>query len=388
MSHDGPLSREAAMAALDHAAELMESADFVDAARLYQRVVGFDDPGVTGAALLGLGEAWYRLNDDAQALRTWEEVTRLPESPATYPAWRNVAAARVRDGDLRGALAAYREADRRAPAADKAEIASRLGWLSKELGDKGAAGRYFSRARGDTGISLSLVIIAVTSVVSLIVLFGGPAGRDLGRLLELDKPAIAQGELWRLWTVTLVHASILHLGFNMYALWIAGPFVERLYGRWRFLAFYLIFAAAGSLMSFAFGPAPLGVGASGAIFGLFGLLFANQVIHRPVLDRQSRALLGQMGGLIAINLVFGFVVAGIDNTAHLGGLLAGVWLGALFAPTHVPTMRSLWTRPGPTQGTMEPVVGGGGMQLIQVVALVILAIALVLLWMQGVSIWG
>ena len=388
MRHDGPLSREQAMAALDHASELMTSADFVDAARLYQRVVGFNDPGVTGAALLGLGEAWYRLNDDAQALATWEEVTRLPESAATYPAWRNVAAARVRGGDLRGAVAAYREADRRAPAADKAEIASRLGWLSKELGDKGAAGRYFSRARGDTGVSISLVIIAVTSIVSLVVLYGGRPGDELGALLAMDKVALAQGELWRLWTVTLVHASILHLAFNMFALWISGPFVERLYGRWRFLAFYVIAAAGGSLMTFAFSSAQYGVGASGAIFGLFGLLFANQVIHRPVLDRQSRALLGQFGALIALNLVFGFVVSGIDNMAHLGGLLTGLWLGVLFAPTHVPTMRSLWQRPGPTPGTTQPVVSSGGVQLIQVIGLLLLALAFVVLWMIGMAAWG
>jgi membrane associated rhomboid family serine protease len=388
MSHDGPLSREAAMAALDHASELMASADFVDAARLYQRVVGFNDPGVTGAALLGLGEAWYRLNDDAQAQATWEEVTRLPESQATYPAWRNVAAARVRAGDLRGALAAYREADRRAPAADKAEIASRLGWLSKELGDKGAAGRYFSRARGDTGASMSMNIIAVPSIVSLIVLFGSRPGDELGALLAMDKVGLAQGELWRLWSVTLVHASIIHLAFNMFALWIAGPFVERLYGRWRFLAFYVISAAGGSLMTFAFSDAQYGVGASGAIFGLFGLLFANQVIHRPVLDRQSRMLLGQFGALIAINLVFGFIVPGIDNMAHLGGLLTGIWLGVLFAPTNVPTMRSLWVRAGPQTGTMQPAVASGRLQLIQVIGLAVLGLAFVALWILGSATWG
>jgi tetratricopeptide (TPR) repeat protein len=124
LAHDGPLPREAALAALDRAAALMVSADFVDAARLYQRVVGFNDPAVTAAALLGLGEAFHRLDDDAQALATWEEVTRLPETPSTYPAWRNVAAARVRSGDLHGAMAAYRAADHRAPPEDKPEIAS------------------------------------------------------------------------------------------------------------------------------------------------------------------------------------------------------------------------------------------------------------------------
>ena len=85
--------------------------------------------------LLGLGEAHYRLNNEPAAVQTWQAVLQLPETPSTYPAWRNVAAARVRDGDLTGAIEAYREADKRAPREDKAEIANRLGWLTKETGD-------------------------------------------------------------------------------------------------------------------------------------------------------------------------------------------------------------------------------------------------------------
>ncbi len=381
------------MAALDHAAELMTTADFVDAARLYQRVIGFNDPAVTGAALLGLGEAWYRLGDDGQALATWEEATRLPDSPATYSAWRNVAAARVRAGNLQGAIGAYREADRRAPAADKGEIASRLGWLSKEVGDKGAAGRYFARARGDAGLSFAVVVIAITAIVSLVVDFAGPAGNDLGGWLAMDKVAIAQGEIWRLWTVTLVHAPIqqnpFHLLFNMYALWLAGPFVERLYGRLAFLAFYLLAAAGGSLASFAFGDAQYAVGASGAIFGLFGVLVSVQFIHRPILDRQSRGFLGQLVALAALNVVLGLVDQGtVDVWAHLGGLATGAWLGLLFAPARVPTLRSLWLRPGATPGTVVQAFGAGGTQALRIAGLLMLAAAFVVLWTQGVAAWG
>ena len=392
LAHDGPLPRDVALAALDRAAQLMTSADFVDAARLYQRVIGFDDPAVTAAALLGLGEAWHRLDEDDRALATWEEATRLPDSPSTYPAWRNIAAARVRAGDLRGAMAAYREADRRAPSADRPEIASRLGWLSKELGDTGAAGKYFARARGDTGTSVTIALVAITTIASLVVDFAGPEGAQLGNLLALDKVAVAQGEIWRLWTVTLVHAPLdvmpFHLLFNMYALWLAGPFVEQLYGRWRFLAFYLVFAAGGSLLTFAFGGAQGGVGASGAIFGLFGLLFAAQRIHHPVLDRQSRAFLGQLGGLLAINLLFGFVVRGIDNFAHIGGLISGVWLGLLLAPTNVPTLRSLWRRPGPVPGTTVPAFGAGGTVVIRLAGIIALLGLFAALFAIGVGAWS
>ena len=393
LAHDGPLPRDVALATLDHAAELMGSADYLDAARLYQRVVGFNDPAVTAAAMLGLGEALLRLDDESQAVAYWEEVTRLGETPSTYAAWRNVAAARVRSGDLRGAMTAYREADRRAPDADKAEIASRLGWLSKELGDKGAAGRYFAKARGDAGFSFAVIVIAVTAIVSLIVDLGGVEGKQLGELLMMDKVALAAGELWRLWTVTLVHAPLqempLHLLFNLYALWIAGPFVERLYGRRTFLLFYLLFAVGGSLGTFAFGPGRYGVGASGAIFGLFGLLFAAEFVHRPILDRQSRAFLGQMGGLIAINLLIGFVFGDtIDNWAHIGGLVTGVWIGVLFPPTRVPTMRSLWLRPGAVPGTVEPAFGATGTRAVRAAGLLALAALFLVLWTLGVAAWG
>ncbi len=393
LTRDGPLPRHVAIAALDRAADLMATADFLDAGRLYQRVIGFEDPTVTAAAMLGLGEVLHRLDDDAQALATWEEATRLPETPSTYAAWRNVAAARVRAGNLRGAVAAYREADRRAPAMDKAEIASRLGWLSKELGDQGAAGRYFAKARGDVGFSLAVIVVAVTAIVSLVTNFAGSDGAHLGGALRMDKAGLAAGELWRLWTVTLVHAPLqqmpLHLLFNLYALWLAGPFVERFYGRRTFLALYVLFALGGSLGTFAFGDARYGVGASGAIFGLFGLLFAVQVVHRPVLDRAARSFLGQMGGLIAINLLLGFVLRGVvDNWAHIGGLVTGMWIGLLFPPTRIPTIRSMWMRPGAAPGTVAPVFGTGGSLAIRAAGLVALTGFLMLLWTVGAAAWG
>ena len=111
------------------------------------------------------------------------------------------------------------------------------------------------------------------------------------------------------------------------------------------LVFYLVCAAAGSIGSFVLGGAGTSVGASGAVFGLFGLLLAAGRVHHPV-DRQSRALVSQLGMLIVINLLFGFAVQGIDNAAHLGGLVAGLWLGALIPPTHVQTLASLWQQGG------------------------------------------
>ncbi len=185
-----------------------------------------------------------------------------------------------------------------------------------------------------------MLLIAATVIVSLSALISDE-GQFLFDLFQLDKEAVADGEYWRLFTVTLLHGSLLHLFFNMYALYLAGPIVERWYGPVRFLLFYLACAAAGSVASFVFGGDAPSVGASGAIFGLFGLLLAAGRVHHPV-DRRSRGLVGQLGMLIAINIVFGFAVTGIDNAAHLGGLAAGLWIGALVPPTGVETMASMW----------------------------------------------
>jgi membrane associated rhomboid family serine protease len=194
---------------------------------------------------------------------------------------------------------------------------------------------------------LSRLILAVTVIISLTAIYS-TEGAVLSDALALNKSAVANGEYWRLWTVTLLHAGYLHLGFNMFALWIAGPIVERWYGPWRFLVFYLSCAAGGSVASFAFGPGLVSVGASGAIFGLFGLLLAAGRLHHPV-DRQSRSIVGQLGMVILLNLALGFAAGGlIDNAAHIGGLVTGLWLGAIIPPTRISTLSSIWQRVLPT----------------------------------------
>ena len=371
-SRAGRLSREEAAALLASADAALEAGDFHDAAMRYGRVIGFDDAAMTAAAMLGLGEARYRLGDDDAALATWEAAVKLGETPSSYLAWRNVAAARVRNGDLDGAIAAYRQADRRAPAEHKAEIATRLGWLTKESGDTKGARRYFAKGRGDGPlVSVTTVLIAATVIVSLSALLS-VEGQFLYDAFQLDKEAVAAGEYWRLFTVTLLHGNELHLFFNMYALYLTGRIVERWYGSMPFLVFYLACAAAGSIGSFVFGGSGPSVGASGAVFGMFGLLLSAGRLHHPV-DRQGRALVGQLGMLIALNLVFGFVIPNIDNAAHLGGLAAGLWLGALIPPTRVQTMSSLWQRAGDARGAHVATVPA----LVPAAALAVVAVVVV-----------
>jgi membrane associated rhomboid family serine protease len=340
----GPLDRHTAGQLLDRAAALLDSGEYPEALATYQRVVGFDDPEVTAAALLGMAQARYRMDDEDAAVRTWEAILELPETTSTYHAWRNVAAARVREGDLNGAIGAYREADRRAPTEDKPEIANRLGWLAKETGNVRASRRYFARGRGSFLPYVTYAIIGVTVAVSLATMLATD-GPQIIRVLELDKHKVVAGELWRLWTVTLVHdpSNLLHLLFNMYALYLAGPIVERLYGSTLTLIFYLVCALGGSLGSFAFGGDVPSVGASGAIFGLFGIILVAVRTHHPALDRTSRNFVTQLGTILMINIVFGIVAAGyIDNFAHAGGFVTGALLGIAFVPGRVATIRSMW----------------------------------------------
>lgn len=155
-------------------------------------------------------------------------------------------------------------------------------------------------------------------------------------------PLTAAGEWWRLGTSAFLHFGPLHLLFNCWALWVIGPPVERLFGRGRFLVIYVVAGLAGGLASVAWNPLVNSAGASGAIFGLIGaeLAFFTRGGHRVpagVIRAQRNGLLG----FIAYSVIFGFIVPGIDNAAHLGGLATGFGLGWLLArPAGAPASPS------------------------------------------------
>ena len=142
-------------------------------------------------------------------------------------------------------------------------------------------------------------------------------------------PALALAEPWRFITTAFLHASPMHLAFNMWALWVCGSVLEPVLGRWRFVALYGLSAVGGSTAIFLLSsPASsswftLTVGASGAVFGLFAALF---VIQRRF-GRDTSAIVG----LLAINLVISVLGSGISWQGHLGGLLTGAAVSAVFA---------------------------------------------------------
>jgi rhomboid protease GluP len=157
--------------------------------------------------------------------------------------------------------------------------------------------------------------------------------------------AILQGQTWRLVTPIFLHIGILHIGVNMYSLYIVGPPVERLFGLRRMLIVYLLSGVSGVAFSLAFSSAA-SAGASGAIFGLLGALGGFLFLHRGLFGRAGSVQLRQIALVAILNLAIG-LSPGIDNWGHLGGLVAGLALAYAIGPRFEAAMISLgqphWT---------------------------------------------
>lgn len=157
--------------------------------------------------------------------------------------------------------------------------------------------------------------------------FSGPSGRSLIDLGALQPFLIADGEVWRLVTAMFLHAGLLHIGFNAYALWSFGQLVEQRFGTPWFVGIYLGAGLVASVASYGLGPAnAVGVGASGAIFGVFGAFVAYNYRRRHLV--QAAAALRWAMSLILMNTLLAFLIPGIDWRAHVGGAIGGFLLGS------------------------------------------------------------
>lgn len=138
---------------------------------------------------------------------------------------------------------------------------------------------------------------------------------------------------WRMWTSNYVHIGIFHIGLNMWCLLSLGALAERVFDPWTYFLTYTCCGIAGSLASLGLHPDRFGAGASGAIFGLAGALISALYLGKlPVHPRALKSTLKSLVLFAAYNLFFGAVVPAIDNSAHLGGLVCGLLLGAVLAP--------------------------------------------------------
>lgn len=197
------------------------------------------------------------------------------------------------------------------------------GWLNAVLqGQVNSLDELKQNTRHSPYVTYALLAMNA-AVFMLMELSGGSTNTDvLVRFGAKVNQLIQQGEVWRLFTANFIHVGPMHLAFNLYALWTLGPFAEGLFGHKRFIALYLLSGIAGTTSSFLFSTA-ISAGASAAIFGLLGALILYSWRH-PQLWRSGLGM--NLVVVTAVNLIFGMIQPGIDNFAHLGGLVSGALL--------------------------------------------------------------
>ena len=178
---------------------------------------------------------------------------------------------------------------------------------------------------------VTYILLAVTVFIYLLqvgtqYLLGNDLPYQLGAKYG---PLIRLGEIWRLITPVFLHASLLHIGFNMYALIIYGSGLEARFGHGRFLLLYFLSAYAGNVLSFLLVPNP-SLDASTAIFGLLAAEVIFLIQNRGLLGKRINSTLINLLFIAGYNLFIGFTTQGVDNFGHIGGLLGGLlftWFG-------------------------------------------------------------
>jgi rhomboid protease GluP len=193
---------------------------------------------------------------------------------------------------------------------------------------------------------MTVLLIAINVLVFLAMVLGSAGLWDTPGNVQLAwganfGPATQDGEWWRLGSAMFIHFGMLHLAFNMWALWDGGHLVERMYGHLRFAMLYLASGLVGNLLSLVVqGNEAVSGGASGAIFGVYGaLLVFLWHARRSLHVEEFRWLFWGALAFSSISIALGFLIPGIDNSAHIGGFVTGIASGVLLAPTQPHTQK-------------------------------------------------
>jgi rhomboid protease GluP len=192
--------------------------------------------------------------------------------------------------------------------------------------------------------TVTYVLFGINILIFILMSLAGGSENE-NTLLDFGVKAnglINQGEIWRLVTPIFLHIGPIHLFLNSYAIWIVGPQVEKLYGGARFTIIYILTGIAGVAGSYKYHPQSLSAGASGAIFGLFGALLVFGFKYRSSIPPMFQRAVGKgVFPVIAINLFIGYAIPGIDNSAHIAGLISGALLAAVipYQKPHSSTSR-------------------------------------------------
>ena len=177
--------------------------------------------------------------------------------------------------------------------------------------------------------TLTYILIAISSVVYLFSALLSQSLIDMDMQTLVDMGAlfgpltVLKGEWWRLLSAMFLHGGMTHLLMNMFSLYIVGRGVEMYFDTKSYLSIYFFSGIIGGLVSLYMHPVSVGVGASGAIFGVFGALAGFFLAHRDRIASHSKAFMKDFGVIIAINLVIGLSIPSIDVSAHIGGLVVG-----------------------------------------------------------------
>jgi rhomboid protease GluP len=211
-------------------------------------------------------------------------------------------------------------------------------------------------------------LMAINLAVFVWMIFNGGSlmgfsSQDLLRSGANYGPLTLSGDYWRLVTAGFVHGSIIHIGFNLWCLWSLGQLSERLFGSWITFAVYLLTGVAGSMLSIAWNPGRLEVGASGAVFGIAGAILSGiKFGNVAVSSWQKRSIFSSLIFFVIFNLAFG-LAPGVDNMCHLGGLIAGLIFGVPLATASASGKKSFeWA----TIVLAAMVLGVAGQQLVSI----------------------
>ena len=208
-------------------------------------------------------------------------------------------------------------------------------------------------ARPRPSFPVTITLIVLNGLIFVVLVLNGYAllKPTTGQVLHWGGnfgPMTLSGQWWRLFSSMFLHIGIVHLLLNMWCLWNLGWLAESLLGRWTYLTLYLAAGVGGDLFSLAWNPMRVGAGASGAIFGVAGALITGLYFARLAVPRSELSGIIKSVALFAFyNLVFGLRV-GVDNMAHLGGLVTGMALGLALAP--------VLSRPREERGTAKLVI--------------------------------
>lgn len=171
-------------------------------------------------------------------------------------------------------------------------------------------------------VTYSLIFICILVFILMYVLGNGSTDNYTLLVFGANVDTLTKnGDYYRLFTSMFLHIGILHLLCNMYSLYIIGKEVENVFGKVKYLIIYLLSGIAGSILSLAFNHNAICAGASGAIFGLLGALLYFGYYYRTYL---GATLTRSIIPVIVLNLIIGFTSSGIDNAAHIGGLVGGI----------------------------------------------------------------